>query len=185
MAGQSEAGQGQGQGQGQGDGSDKPFNYRQLEESRDKFKSQAEKWRETALRRTAQQQGFDPDQGVGKLLLDSFVRDKGDELEPEKLDEAFQGYVEEVGIQGQSQGQGQGQGGEGQGQGQGGETTAEQVLDHKQSTGDQLRAMSQPNQGEKSLQQQIAEAEAAGDTQTAQNLNFQLAADQFVQNARG
>ncbi len=45
--------------------------------------------------------------------------------------------------------------------------------------------MSQPNQGEKSLQQQIAEAEAAGDTQTAQNLNFQLAADQFVQNARG
>lgn len=174
-------GQGQGQGQepqGQGHSSD----WRNLETSRDNWKSKAEKWQQVALERTAQQQGYDPNKGVGKLLLNQFVQEQGDELDPDSLDDTFTRYAQDLGVEPE------GDGGQGGGQGsQGGSqpTQAEQLLESRQSTGQQLQNAAQPQQGEKALQQQIADAQQAGDHQTAQDLSFQLAAQQFVESAQG
>lgn len=170
--------QGQGQGQGQGHSSD----WRNLEQSRDSWKAKAESWQQVALKRTAQQQGFNPDQGVGKLLLDSFVRDQGDDLDPDSLDDAFTRYAQDLGVE--PEGDGGQQGGQGS-QGSSQPTEAESLLESRQATGQSLQQAAQPAQGEKALQDQIADAQQAGDLETAQQLSFQLATQQFVQSAQG
>ena len=164
------------------DDPNKPFNYRQLEESRDKAVDRANKWRDMAIDRTLSQQGFDPKQGVGSLLRDAFVREHED-LDPEKLDDTFNEYISERGITPTTAtGEGGGGDGGGEGGGRGTDTNADQLIEGRQRQAQDLANSAQPPQGgSKTIQQQIQEAQANGDQEAVNKLNSQWAVQQMAE----
>ena len=159
-----------------GDGS-KPFNYRQLEESRDSWKDKASKWQQRALRGAVRDAGFNPDEGIGSLVLESFVNEHPD-IDPDEVDKTFEGYLETRGIQPQDTQQGS----EGNQNNQNNQPSEQDnLMNHQQNRQQRVQDVTKQQDGqEKSLQQQIAEAQQAGDHETAQQLNIKLASEQLV-----
>lgn len=71
--------------------------FRRLEQSRDTWKDAASKWRSIALQGVVHQAGFDPGDGVTKLLLEKF---DSDDLDPSDLSpDDFTSFASEYGVE--------------------------------------------------------------------------------------
>lgn len=151
-------------------GEEPPFNYRKLEQSRDKAVERESKWRKQALRGLVAEVGLNPDQGTGRLALEAFEK-QADNLDPdEDLTAPFMEFAESYGIELDT-----GQGGEGDG-GKGPKSPAEQLRERQQQQAGGLRDISQPPGAPGELRAQIAAAAAEGDQEKVDALNAQWVA---------
>lgn len=133
-------------------------NFRKLREKAEKLETANNALRATNAELVAQVAGFDTSNKLTKLVLDQYLAGEDVELTPD----AFKAFASEYQLPtAQTEG----------GEGDAGDTS--EAFDALQAGADELRQATSQANGEPTVDEQIATAEAKGDFETARSLKTQ------------